>query len=115
MWFDERVLRNIDLNSLLTFMMVYREKNVSRAAHHLGVTQPAVSNVLRDLRYRFADKLFVHRSRYMEPTSLAVELAALLGPALYLIQTSLELRLSDPGLVDHYISVSRNKFGTQFV
>ncbi|MGH8447770.1 LysR family transcriptional regulator [Pseudomonas sp.] len=95
MWFDEQALRKIDLNSLLTFMMVYREKNVSRAAFQLGVTQPAVSNVLRELRHRFDDPLFVHRCRYMEPTSLAVGIAALLGPAMYLIQTSLELRLAD--------------------
>ncbi|MBM9485446.1 LysR family transcriptional regulator [Pseudomonas sp. R11F] len=95
MRFDEQILRKIDLNSLLTFMMVYQEKSVSRAACLLGVTQPAVSNVLRELRNRFEDQLFVQRCRYMEPTFLAVEIAALLGPAMYLIQTSLELRLSN--------------------
>ncbi|QIH08036.1 MULTISPECIES: LysR family transcriptional regulator [unclassified Pseudomonas] len=90
---DEQALRKVDLNSLVTFMVVYREKNVSRAAKQLGVTQPAVSNTLRELRCRFGDKLFIQRCRYMEPTVMALEIAALLGPAMYLIQTSLEFMI----------------------
>ncbi|AOE85222.1 LysR family transcriptional regulator [Pseudomonas sp. TCU-HL1] len=39
--FDERLFRTIDLNTLVTFMGVYRELGVSRAARKLNVTQPA--------------------------------------------------------------------------
>ncbi|RJG08732.1 LysR family transcriptional regulator [Pseudomonas cavernicola] len=65
--FDERLFRTIDLNTLVTFMVVYRELGVSRAARKLNVTQPAVSNVLSKLRRRFGDPLFCTRWRKDSP------------------------------------------------
>lgn len=99
MRFDEQVLREIDLNSLVTFMVVYREKNVSRAAQMLSVTQPAISNSLRKLRCKFSDPLFLPRCRYLEATPLAMRMAELLEPAMLSLQGVLTpeyLRSSGP-------------------
>lgn len=39
-------LRDIDLNLLVVFQQLYRERRVSVVAENLGLTQPAVSNAL---------------------------------------------------------------------
>lgn len=84
--FDEDIFYKFDLNTLVTFMVVYREKGVSRAARILNVTQPAVSNSLGKLRRRFDDRLFIPRGRYVEPTPKAVQIAESLAPAMSQVQ-----------------------------
>ena len=43
-------LRTFDLNLLKVFDVVMSERSLTRAAHLLALTQPAVSNALRRLR-----------------------------------------------------------------
>ena len=61
-------LRNIDLNLLLLFSHIYRERSISRAAIKLNLSQSAVSNSLAKLRERLQDPLFTRTSRGMTPT-----------------------------------------------
>lgn len=75
-------LRSIDLNKLIIFMAIYREASVSETACVLGVTQPAVSNVLSELRECFGDPLFVRRDGGMQPTKAANAIAECLMPVL---------------------------------
>lgn len=83
---DESLLRRFDLNSLVTFFVIYRERGVTRAARALHVTQPAVSNSLNKLRVKFNDPLFVLYGRSFEPTEKAVQIAVTLSPLLEEIQ-----------------------------
>ena len=41
----------VDLNLLIVFDAVMREKHVTRAAKRIGMTQPAVSNAFNRLRH----------------------------------------------------------------
>jgi DNA-binding transcriptional LysR family regulator len=60
--------RTLDLNLLRVFDQVMAERNLTRAARNLAMTQPAVSNALNRLRTRWATEL-VSRSGYgVEPT-----------------------------------------------
>lgn len=52
-------LAAVDLNLLVTFDALARERNVTRAAEQLGVTQSAISHALRRLREMFDDPLLV--------------------------------------------------------
>ncbi len=82
-------LRNIDLNLLVAFHRLYIDRNVSRAADNLGLSQPAMSNTLRRLRQLTGDDLFVRTSSGMTPTPCAEELAEPLAQALATIQGTL--------------------------
>ena len=42
--------RSLDLNLLRVFDEVMAERSLTRAAHKLSITQPAVSNAMRRLR-----------------------------------------------------------------
>lgn len=68
-------LNNLDLNLLKALHALLQEKNVSRAAERLNLTQPAVSAMLAKLRYRFDDPLFVRTAHGMIPTVRAEALA----------------------------------------
>lgn len=46
-------LRTVDLNLLTVFDAVMQEQNITRAAHSLGMSQPAVSNAVARLKVMF--------------------------------------------------------------
>ncbi|MGV6806507.1 MAG: LysR family transcriptional regulator [bacterium] len=70
-------LSKIDLNLLVYLDVLLREKNVTRAAQQLNITQPAMSNGLRRLRDLFGDPLLIRTSGGMQPTERGRELAPL--------------------------------------
>ena len=67
----------LDLNLLVTLEALLAERNVTKAAARLHLSQPAVSAQLSRLRDMFEDPLLVPAHRGMTPTAKALEL---LGP-----------------------------------
>jgi len=67
-------LYKIDLNLLIYLDVLLREKNVTKAAQQLGISQPAMSNGLKRLRELFKDPLLIRTSAGMTPTERALEL-----------------------------------------
>lgn len=67
-------IRNLDLNLLRALSVLLVERNVTRAAKVLHVTQPTVSGMLARLREIFDDPLFVRTSHGLLPTPRALEL-----------------------------------------
>lgn len=63
--------RQIDLNLFRIFEAVMAERNVTRAAKRLHMTQPAVSNALNRLRDIMHDDLFIKHPGGVLPTSKA--------------------------------------------
>lgn len=55
--------QNFDLNLLRVFDEVMAERNISRAARNLAMTQPAASNALRRLREALGDELLIRAGR----------------------------------------------------
>ena len=61
-------LRQADLNLLVIFAAVAEERNVTRAASRLLLSQPAVSRALDRLRDTFHDHLLIRTTNGYEPT-----------------------------------------------
>ena len=90
-------LRRVDLNLLVVFDVIMQERDVMRAAERMFLGQAAVSEALIQLRAMYNDPLFVRIGRHMEPTVRALELEAILRPALNSISTAVsEASLFDP-------------------
>lgn len=75
----------VDLNLFVVFDTIYRERNLSRSAETLNITQPAVSNALQRLRSKLDDPLFYRAGRGMAPTPVARSLAPQIQQALQLL------------------------------
>ncbi|AYC34720.1 LysR family transcriptional regulator [Pseudomonas cavernae] len=82
-------ISNFDLNLLRVLDALLRERNVSRAAERLSLSQPAVSNALNRLRELLDDPLLVRAGRSMQPTPRALALEAPIRAALQQIEQSL--------------------------
>ena len=82
-------LRMVDLNLLTVFDAVMQEQNITRAAHTLGMSQPAVSNAVSRLKVMFNDELFVRYGRGIQPTARAYQLFGSVRQALQLVQNEL--------------------------
>src|SRR6201987_2666005 len=61
-------LRRADLNLLIVFTVLAEERNVTRAAARLLLSQPAASRALQRLRDMFHDDLLIRTSNGSEPT-----------------------------------------------
>jgi len=83
---DTRQLARIDLNLLVALQVLLEERNVSKAAERLFVTQSAMSKTLGRLRDLLEDPLFTRTSHGMLPTPRAEALQTPLAEVLQSIQ-----------------------------
>lgn len=83
-------IAGIDLNLLIYFDVLLREKNVTRAASRLNITQPAMSNSLRRLRTLLDDPILVRTSDGMAPTEKARKLAPVIRKVLLELEEALQ-------------------------
>jgi DNA-binding transcriptional LysR family regulator len=72
--------------------VLLRERNVTKAASYLGISQPAMSNGLRRLRDLFDDPLLVRTSEGMTPTERAVELEPIIRGVLATVDKAVQPR-----------------------
>jgi DNA-binding transcriptional LysR family regulator len=85
-------LRRIDLNLLVTLEALLIERNVTRAAKRLHLSQPSVSVQLRKLRELFADPLLSPAPGGMSPTTRGQALLQPLRAALGDMRSVVESR-----------------------
>jgi DNA-binding transcriptional LysR family regulator len=78
--------RTLDLNLLRVFDEVMTERSLTRAAHKLSLTQPAVSNALRRFREAMGDELIKRSGQEMAPTPRALALWPAVRDALRQLQ-----------------------------
>src|SRR5882757_7172661 len=72
-------LASVDLNLLVALRALLRHRSVTQAAAEVGVSQPAMSNMLRRLRHLLGDELLIRVGKTYELTARA---SALLERAL---------------------------------
>jgi len=88
--------RTLDLNLLRVFAAVMLERNVTRAATQLAMTQPAVSNALRRLREATGDELFVTVPSGVVPTAHAAAMWPHVEASLARLSDALDPQGFDP-------------------
>lgn len=71
-----------NVNDLLSFMVVARERSFTRAAAQLGVSQSALSHAMRHLETRLDVRLLTRTTRSVVPTEAGERLIQRLGPHL---------------------------------
>ncbi len=77
------------LNDLVAFLAVARERNFTRAAAKLGVSQSALSQTIRGLEARLGLRLLARTTRSVAPTEAGERLIQSVGPRLDEIEAEL--------------------------
>ena len=79
-----------NLNDLLAFVAVGRERSFTKAAAKLGVSQSALSHTIRGLEERLGVRLLTRTTRSVSPTEAGERLLRSAGPRLEEIEAELE-------------------------
>ena len=93
--------RTLDLNLLRVFDAVMAERNLTRAADQLAMTQPAVSNALRRLRESVGEPLFTRSAYGVKPTARAEALWPVVQQALDSLRAELAPEAYNPQTQEH--------------
>ncbi|MBA5805282.1 LysR family transcriptional regulator [Rhizobium changzhiense] len=104
-------LRRVDLNLLVVFETVMRERHVGRSGEALGLTQPAVSHALSRLRQLLGDPLFIRHAGGVRPTPRAEALNGPITHALTAVRAALaETGAFNPGHAVRTVSIGGSDY-----
>jgi DNA-binding transcriptional LysR family regulator len=78
-----------NFNDLAAFAVIARERSFTRAAAKLGVTQSALSQMMRGLEARLGLRLLIRTTRSVSPTDAGEKLLQTVGPRFDEIQAEL--------------------------
>ncbi|GGE40238.1 LysR family transcriptional regulator [Agaricicola taiwanensis] len=79
-----------NINDLLVFLAVARERSFTKAAAKLGVSQSALSHTVRQLEARLGVRLLTRTTRAVSPTEAGERLLAGIGPHFDEIEVQLD-------------------------
>lgn len=79
-------LRNIDLNLLVIFQVIFEERNLGKACKKIHLSQPAISHSLARLRASLNDPLFVRTKSGMIPTHFSRQIYPYILKSMRIIQ-----------------------------
>jgi DNA-binding transcriptional LysR family regulator len=96
-------MRRENINDILAFLAVARERSFTRAAAKFGVSQSALSHTIRGLEERLGIRLLTRTTRRVAPTEAGERLVRTLGPRFEEIDAELaalsELREKPAGTI----------------
>lgn len=79
-----------NVNDLLAFLAVARERSFTRAAARIGVSQSALSHTIRQLETRLGIRLLTRTTRAVSPTEAGERLLHSIGPHFDQIESEIE-------------------------
>lgn len=103
-------ISGVNLNLLVAFDALFSEQSVTAAARRAGVTQPAMSNTLAQLRALFDDALFVRHRTGLHPTARAKELAEPIRQGLKLLESALSAPRFEPATSERRFVIAASDY-----
>lgn len=108
-------IQDLDLNLLKTLHILLEERNVSRAARRLSLSQSAVSHALGRLRRHFNDPLLIKVRNGMTPSLLAQDLAAPLNRIIHEIKDLTGGDAFDPAVETATFRIAASDYGAGII
>ncbi|SJL82619.1 LysR family transcriptional regulator [Vibrio palustris] len=108
-------MQKLDIKQLRILNALLAEKNLSRVADNMGLTQQAISEQLRKLRDVFADRLLVRQGNSMVPTPLALELGTKIHTILSDIESLSQVNEFSPATYKGVITISATDYAIEAV
>lgn len=110
-----QTIKTLDLNLLKALNALLDERNVTRAAEKLSVSQPAMSGMLTRLRDSFNDPLFIRTQHGILPTDRALGLAIPVKQILEQAQGLLAEPEFDPASADLKINIAASDYAMRTI
>ena len=107
-------LNHVDLKQRVLENLL-QERNLSRVASKMNLTQQAISEHLRKLRSLFDDRLFIRQGNTMVPTPLAIELGENVSHILLDIEKLLEPSTFNPLRYHGVFTISATDYAIQSI
>lgn len=82
-------MQRTNLNDLVAFITVARERSFTRAAAKLDISQSSLSHLIRDLEARLGIRLLTRTTRSVSPTDAGERLLGTVGPRLEEVEKEL--------------------------
>ncbi|WP_334187551.1 LysR family transcriptional regulator [Noviherbaspirillum sp.] len=79
-----------NINDILAFLILARERNFTRAAAKLHISQSALSHIMRGLEERLGVRLLTRTTRSVSPTEAGERLLQTVGPRIAEIEAEIE-------------------------
>jgi DNA-binding transcriptional LysR family regulator len=79
-----------NINDILAFLVVARERSFTRAAAKLSISQSALSHIMRGLEERLGVRLLTRTTRSVSPTEAGERLLQTVGPRFAEIEAEIE-------------------------
>jgi DNA-binding transcriptional LysR family regulator len=109
-------LSGLNLNVLVALDALLTERNVTRAAKRIGITQPAMSQALARLRELFDDPLLVRKGRGMVLTPRAEAMLLPLSDALLSVERALQLGMGfEPATSTRIFKIALTDLGVTLI
>jgi len=108
-------LDQLDIKQLRIFQALIREKNVSKVANQIGLTQQAVSEQLKKLRYIFNDRLFLRKANGFIPTPYAQDLSLKIDTLLIDLQKLMRPITFEPAALTGSFTIAATDYAQQVV
>src|ERR1700722_10832958 len=105
----------IDLNLLIVFDMLMRERNLTRAGRRIGLSQPATSHALARLRQMLNDELFIRTPEGMQPTARAQKMAEPVRNALLTLNNTLKPEAFEPSNAERDFTIAVNNHAARAI
>ncbi|BBM04115.1 LysR family transcriptional regulator [Microbulbifer sp. GL-2] len=105
----------LEIKQLRLLQALLRERNASRVAQKVGLTQQAVSDQLRKLRDIFKDRLFLRKSNGLVPTPYAEQLGSKIDELLLSFEQLLEPESFDPKCIEGTYVIAATDYAQQVV
>src|ERR1700704_4534458 len=83
-------MQRTNLNDLVAFLTVARERSFTKAAAKLGISQSSLSHLIRDLETRLGIRLLTRTTRSVSPTEAGERLLNTVGPRLDEVDAELD-------------------------
>lgn len=103
-------LDSLDVKQMKLFLALLEERNLTRVASKLCVSQQAVSEQLKKLRQAFNDKLFVRARNGVVPTPFANELGSVLRGVVNQLEEMGDHKTFDPSRVAKSFVIAASEY-----
>ena len=103
-------INRLDIKQLRVLQLLLQERNLSKVANLMGLTQQAISEQLKKLRNTFDDEMFIRTNSGVIPTQVAEKMAHKVNQILSDIDNLISGEQFNPSILSGVLQISSSDY-----